>query len=177
MLAVALPPNPCELTPQHSLQLDTSRGLKGHEHSANTRELNERLRRRSAKHYGDRVEAGMAGRDGVATRSRFNRRFSRYSNLNSRFADLPEMWNCGQTRYAPMHVPGHVAHAMRRAPKVRQRFPTVRRSPSHPHPWLRPYSHAGTLKRAGRSQRPAFLLGLDRRARTPERTAGATSKP
>ena len=166
---------PCELTPQHELQLDTSRRLEGHEHSADARELNERLRGNLRSIMATAVEAGMAPENGQLRwrrhAGRFNRRFSRYSNLNSRFADSPEMWNCGQTRYAPMHLPGHVARAMNSAPKVRQRFPAVRRSPSHPHPWLRPHSHAGKLKKAGRSQRPAFLLGFNRMARTPERTS------
>jgi hypothetical protein len=64
---------PCELTPQHELQLDTSRGLKRHKHSANTRELNDRLRDdlRSIMATESRPEWRRitAGRDGVATRS------------------------------------------------------------------------------------------------------------
>ena len=37
---------------------------------------------------------------------------------------MPKIRDCGQGRYATLHIPEHGAHAMNGAPKVRQRSPS-----------------------------------------------------
>jgi hypothetical protein len=133
---------PCELSPQHAPRVSISRRL-AYPDFARACDLNARVCASWPWHFSDAYSAAHRGRRTPKNgqlrwrrhAGRLNRHLSRYSNLNSRFADSPEMWDGGQTRYAPMHLPGHVARTMNGALKVRQRFPAVRR---HPHPWLRP---------------------------------------
>ena len=148
---------PCELSPQRAPRVSISHRL-AYPDFARACDLNARVCASWPWHFSDAYNAAHRGRrtpkNGQLRWRRhadgLNRHLSRYSNLNSRFADSPEMWNYGQTRYAPVHLPGHVARAMNSAPKVRQRFPAVRRSPSHPHPWLRPLLPCGQVNE-GRS--------------------------
>jgi hypothetical protein len=76
----------------------------------------------------------MASCDGVGTPGGLNRHLSRYSNLNSRFADSPEMWNCGQTRYAPTHLPSHVGRAIKSTLKSPPTVPSRSSKPFPPTP-------------------------------------------
>ena len=68
---------------------------------------------------------------------------ARYSFLNTSSSDSPEIGGSRQGRYATLHVPADVAHAMNTAP---QSPPTVPKpfveAPSHTHPRLRLHSHA-----------------------------------
>jgi hypothetical protein len=83
----------------------------------------------------------------------------RYSFLNSRTKNCSEIGEDSQGRYAPLHFPDHIPHAMNSAPQVRQRFPSrFVEAPSHTHPRLRLDSHADELEKAGRSQRSAFIF-------------------
>jgi hypothetical protein len=53
-----------------------------------------------------------------------DRHFSRYSFLNTRSGDFPEIGAGGRARYAALQVPVGVAHAMNGPPQVRKRFPS-----------------------------------------------------
>jgi len=91
---------------------------------------------------------------GLGRRCQFDSTFkifvSKYQNQ--------EIGEDSQGRYAPMHLPDHVAYAMDSAPKVRRRFPSRSLKPLPTHPRLRPDSHADELEKADRSQRSAFIF-------------------
>ena len=58
-----------------------------------------------------------------------DRHFSRYSFLNTRSGDFPEIGDGVRGRYATLHVPKGVTHAMKGAPKSTNGSQAVRRSP------------------------------------------------
>src|SRR6267154_6232366 len=75
---------------------------------------------------------------------------SRYSFLNSRTNNCSEIGGSRQSRYATLHVPEHVTHAMKSAPQVRQRFPSRSLKPLPTHTQGFDYTLRGLIRK-GRS--------------------------
>ena len=75
---------------------------------------------------------------------------SRYSFLNSRSMNCSEIGAGGQGRYATLHVPEHVTHAMKSEPQVRQRCPSRSLKPLSTHTQGFDYTPTRTYK-IGRS--------------------------
>jgi hypothetical protein len=60
-----------------------------------------------------------------ARRRRLRRLVEALKIFDSKYQNRTIGENC-QSRYAPLHLPSHVARVMNSAPNVRRRFPAVR---------------------------------------------------